>query len=153
MSSVVRGQGPISVRNAHWNGDIMFSKCWKSQKLCINKLKRVLPKIFFRRNNIHREIDQWNRHRFGAKWHVTVPNSITPIKPCANEYACHRGDICQMTQKLHVYLIFIRIFVKLWFREFFYQIHDEKCSFLSFSKTRVKHIIWNQNISVNVYVA
>ena len=31
--------------------------------------------FFFRRNNINREIDQWNRRRFGAKWDVTVPNS------------------------------------------------------------------------------
>ena len=28
----------------------------------------------------------------------------------------------------------------------FYKIHDEKCSFLSFSTTRVKGIIWNQHI-------
>ena len=35
----------------------------------------------------------------------------------------------------------------------FYEIHDEKYSFLSFSTTRVKGIIWNQHISVNVHIA
>ena len=35
----------------------------------------------------------------------------------------------------------------------FYKIHNEKCSFLSFSTTRVKRIIWNQHISVNAGVA
>ena len=80
----VRGQGPISVRNIHLNGDIMFAKCWKILKLGTNKLKldfELLPKIFFRRNNIHREIDHWNRRRFDAKWHVTVPNSVARVKP------------------------------------------------------------------------
>ena len=38
-------------------------------------------KYLFGRNNIHREIDRWNRHRFGAKWNVTVPNSVMPVKP------------------------------------------------------------------------
>ena len=28
----------------------------------------------------------------------------------------------------------------------FYEVHDEKCSFLSFSTTRVKRSIWNQYI-------
>ena len=27
------------------------------------------------------EIDLWNRRRFGAKWNVTVPYSVTPVKP------------------------------------------------------------------------
>ena len=60
----------------------MFAKCWKNLKLGTNKLKldwKLLPKIFFRSNNIHREIDRWNRRRFGAKWNVTVPNSVTPV--------------------------------------------------------------------------
>ena len=35
----------------------------------------------------------------------------------------------------------------------FYEIHDEKYSFLSFSTTRVKGIIWNQHISVNGHIA
>ena len=35
----------------------------------------------------------------------------------------------------------------------FYKIHAEKCSFLLFSTTRVKRIIWNQHISVNVHIA
>ena len=35
----------------------------------------------------------------------------------------------------------------------FSKIHDEKCSFLLVSTTRIKHIIWNQHISVNVHIA
>ena len=52
-----------------------------------NELKldfKLLPKIIFRRNSIHREIDQWNRLRLGAKWYVTVPNKVTPIGPFPN---------------------------------------------------------------------
>ena len=41
-----------------------------------------------------------------------------------------RGWHFQMTRELHIYKIFIHIFVKLWFWAIFYTIHDEKCSFL-----------------------
>ena len=36
-----------------------------------------------------------------------------------------QGLRCQMTQKLHPCLIFIRIFMKLWFWAFFYEINNE----------------------------
>ena len=103
-------------------------KFWNSAQINLSSTLNFYRRYFFRHNNIHREIDQWNRRRFGAKWHVTVPNSVTPIKPlvCKSIYIS-QGWYCQMTHKLHV--------------------------FLSFSTTRVKRIIWNQHISVNVYVA
>ena len=62
----------------------MFAKWWKNLKLGTNKLKldfKFLLEIIFRRNNIHRKIDRWNQRRFGAKWSVTVPNSVMPVKP------------------------------------------------------------------------
>ena len=78
----------------------------KNLKLCTNKLKldfKLLPKICFRRNNIHWEIDQWNRRRFGAKWYVTVPNSVAPVRPIVHKLIyMSQGLCCQMTQKLHV---------------------------------------------------
>ena len=75
----------------------------KNLKLGANKLKldlKLLPKICFWSNNIHREIDQWNRRRFGAKWNVTVPNSVTPVNPIAyaNEYTCYRLMLSNDTQ-------------------------------------------------------
>ena len=78
----------------------------KNLKLCANKLKldlKLLPKICFRRNNIYWEIDPWNRRRFGAKWHVTVPNSVASVKPivCKLIYIS-QGLCCQVTHKLHV---------------------------------------------------
>ena len=76
-------------------------KIWNTNKLKLDL--KLLPKICFRRNNIHWEIDQWKRRRFGAKWHVTVPNSVAPVKPivCKLIYISH-GLCCQMTHKLHV---------------------------------------------------
>ena len=35
----------------------------------------------------------------------------------------------------------------------FYKSHDEKCSFLPFSTTKVKRSTWNLHILVNVHVA
>ena len=75
----------------------------------------LLPKNIFQRNHIPREIDQWNRRRFGAKWNVTVPNSVTPIKPIVYELLYMSEGYFQMTRDLSIYDIFIRIFVKLWF--------------------------------------
>ena len=101
----------------------MFSKCWKNLELGTNKLKldfKLLPTISFRHYNIQREIDLWNRRQFGANWNATVPNSVTPIKPIVSEWIyMSQGWYWWMTHKLHVYQIFIRIFVKLRFREFF----------------------------------
>ena len=84
-----------------------FVNVEKNLKLDTNKPRldiRLLPKILLRHNNIHREIDQWNRRRFGAKWNVTVPNSVTLIKPilCKWIYML-QWWYCQMTHKLHVY--------------------------------------------------
>ena len=105
-------------------------KILNSAQINLSSTFNFLLKIFCRHNNIHREIDQWNWRRFDAKWHVTVPNSVTPIKPIVCKLIhMSQGWYCQMTHKLHVYQIFISIFIKLWFREFFFQIHDEKCSF------------------------
>ena len=50
-------------------------------------------------------------------------------------------------------LDFYPYFRETWILNNFYKIHDEKCSFLLFSTTRVKRIIWNQHISVNVLIA
>ena len=89
------------VSNAHNSDD-----CWKNMKLGTNKLKldlKLLPNICFRRNNIHWEIDQWNRSRFGAKWHVTVPNSVTPVKPIVYKLIYMTQVLCcEMTHKWHV---------------------------------------------------
>ena len=91
-----------------WPGTFCHEKCslkrWyqvflmlKNLKIGTNKLQldfKILPKLIFRRNNIHRVIDYWNRRRFGEKWHVTVPNSVTPIKPIVCKWIyIHRGDI------------------------------------------------------------
>ena len=80
----LRGQGPISVRNRSIKWWYHVCLMLKNLKLGTNKLKldfKLCTKILFRRNNIHQEIDHWNRHWFGAKWHVIVPNSVAPVKP------------------------------------------------------------------------
>ena len=134
----------------------MFAKCWKNLKLGRNKLKldlKLLPKIFFRRNNIHRGIDQWNRRRFGAKWNVTVPNSVTPFNPTVCKWIyIARGNVVKWHAN-YTYIKFPSVFSWNCDLSNFYKIHDEKCSFLLFSTTTVKHIIWNQHISVNVHIA
>ena len=93
-----------------WSGTYFREKCllkrWyhvfgmlKKSETRKNKLKlgfKLLPKIFCRRNNIHWEIDQWNRRRFDAKWHVTVPYSVTSIKPVVCKWIyTSRGWYCQ----------------------------------------------------------
>ena len=85
----------------------MFAKCWKNLKLGTNKLKldiKPLPKICLRHNNIHREIDQWKRRRLGAKWNVTVPNSVTPIKPYHMQMNIHVTGLIMSndTQNTHI---------------------------------------------------
>ena len=114
-----------------------------SAQINLSSTWNFLPKILFRRNNIHREIDHWNRRWFGAKWHVTVPNSVAPVKHVyANEYTCHRGKVV----KWHTNDTFFNshpYFSETVILNNFYKIHDEKCSFLSFSTTRVKRHIWN----------
>ena len=59
---------------------LKVDKIWNSAQIILSSTLNFLPKILFRRNNIHREIDHWNRRWFGAKWHVTVPNSVAPVK-------------------------------------------------------------------------
>ena len=134
----------------------MFSKCWKNLKLGTNKLKldlKLLLKMFFRSNNIHREIDHWNRRRFFAKWNVTVPKSVTPVKPIVCKWIyMSRGNIVKWHTN-YMYIKFSSAFRETVILSNFCKIHDEKCIFLLFSATRVKHIIWNQNISVNVHIA
>ena len=64
---------------------------WNSAQINLSSTLKFYRRYFLRRNNIHREIDQWNRRRFVAKWHVTAPNSVTPIKPfvCKWIYMSH----------------------------------------------------------------
>ena len=73
-------------------------KIWNSAQINLSStLKfKLFPKICFRRNNIHWEIDQWNRRRFGAKWHVTC-------RPIVYKWIyMSQGLCCQMTHKLLV---------------------------------------------------
>ena len=103
-------------------------KIWNSEQINLSWTLNFYRRYFFRRNKIHREIDQWNRCRFGAKWHATVPGfgdanfiySVTQIKPIICKWIyMSQGWYCQMTNKSHIYEICIPIFVKLWFREIF----------------------------------
>ena len=120
----------------------MLAKCWKNLKLCINKLKldfKLLPKICFRRNNIHWEIDQWNRRRFGAKWHVTVPNSVAPVRPIVYKWIyMSQGSCCQMTHKLHVCQISIRSLVELWFWAIFIKFLSKNAVFCRLAQQELK---------------
>ena len=78
-------------------------KIWNSAQINLSSTLNFLKKILFRRNNIHQEIDHWNRRWFGAKWHVTVPNSVAPVKPIVCKWIYMlQGQCCQMTHKWHV---------------------------------------------------
>ena len=79
-------------------------KIWNYVLINLSSTFNFYGKILFRCNNIHREIDQWNRRRLGAKWNVTVPSSVTQIKPivCKWIYMSQRW-YCQMTYELHIY--------------------------------------------------
>ena len=63
-------------------------KIWNSAQINLCSTWIFYRIYFYRSNNIHREIDQWNRHRFGTKWNVTVPNSVTPVKPIVCKWIC-----------------------------------------------------------------
>ena len=77
-------------------------KIWHSAQINLSSTLNFYRRYCFRRNNIHREKDQWNRRRFGAKRHVTVPCSVTPIKPIVCKWIyISQGWYCQMTYKLH----------------------------------------------------
>ena len=105
-------------------------KIWNSAHINLSSTLNFYRRYFFRCNNIYGEMDRWNRRRCVAKWHVTVPNSVTPIKPIVCKWIyMPQGWYCQMTHKLHVYNIFIRIFVKLWFREVFIKFMTKNTDF------------------------
>ena len=89
---------------------------WNSAQINWSSTLNFYREYFFRCNNIHREIDRWSRHRFGAKWNVTVPNSVMPVKRLVCKWicTCHRVMLSNDTQITRI-LNFIRIFVKLWF--------------------------------------
>ena len=99
---------------------LKVEKQWNYAQIKLSSTFNFYRKIFFRRNHIHRKIDQWNRRRFGAKRNVTVPNSVTTIKSIACEWICMSdGWYSQMTRELHISKIFIGIFVILCFWAFF----------------------------------
>ena len=77
-----------------------IAKIWHSAQI---KFSSTLN-VYFRCNDIHREIDQWNRHQFGAKWTATVPNSVTPVKPivCKWIYMSQCNVIKWHTHYMHV---------------------------------------------------
>ena len=112
----MQGQGPIFTKMVI-QYFLQVEKWWNSAQMNLSSTYKFLPKknIF----HIHQEIDQWNRRRFGAKWKVTVPNSVSPIKPiiCKRIYMSE-GWYFQMTRELHV----SKIFVELWFWEIFIKI-------------------------------
>ena len=128
---------------------LIAEKIWNSAKINLSSTLNFYQKIFSRHDNIHREIDQWNGRRFGAKWNVTVPNSVTPIKHIACQWKyISQGWYCQMPHELCIYIhtyTLHYIFVKLWFGAIF-KTFIKFCSFLSFGTTGVKHSIWNQHI-------
>ena len=66
---------------------------------------------------------------------------------------CYMGNVVKWHTNNDTYVKFPSVFRETVILNNFYKIHDEKCSFLSFSTTRVKLNIWNQRISVNVHVA
>ena len=114
--SSIRGQGPISVRDADKNCGITFVKCRKTLKLGTNKLEldfKLLPKIFLDATISTEKSTSEIDADFGAKWKVTVPNFVTPIKPivCKWIYMSY-GFYCQMTHELYINKSFIGIFVQ-----------------------------------------
>ena len=117
-------------------------------------LKWWCNKIFFQCNHIHREIDQWNRRRFGAKWNVTVPNSVTPIKPIVCEWIYMLlGWYFKMTRELHIYKIFIRIFVKLWFWAIFTKFITKNAVFCRLVHQELNVAYETSIFFVNVHIA
>ena len=130
-------------------------KIWNSAQINWSSTLNFYREYFFRRNNIHREIDRWSRHRFGAKWNVTVPNSVMPVKPLVCKWicTCHRVMLSidtQITRILNFHPHYRETVILSNFYEF---ITKNAVFFLLFKTTRVKSITWNQYISVNVHVA
>ena len=82
---------PISAKNARWSSDIVFSnvvKNWKSAQVYLSSTSKFYRTcLLFFRNHIQRGIDPWlQRPDLATKWNVTVPNSITLIKPIVCRY-------------------------------------------------------------------
>ena len=72
----------------------MLKKSETRHKINLSSTWNFYQKCFFWSNNIHREIDQWNRRRFGTKWNVAVPYSVTPVKPIVCKWIyLSRGNV------------------------------------------------------------
>ena len=122
-------------------------KIWNSAQINLSSTLNFLTKILFRRNNIHREIDHWNRRWFGAKWHVTVPDSVASVKPIVCKWIYMlQGQCCQMRHKWHVCKIVIRIFVKLWFWTFFIKFMTKNAVFC-----RLAHQELNVSYEISIF--
>ena len=105
-------------------------KIWNSAQINWSSTLNFYREYFFGRNNIHREIDRWSRHRFGAKWNVTVPNSVMPVKPlvCKLICTCHyMGNVVKWHTN-YTYIKFSSAFSGNCDFEQFLWIHNEKCS-------------------------
>ena len=76
-------------------------KIWNSAQRNLSSILQFYRGYFFSTQQYPpREIDQWNRCRFSTKWHVTVPNSVTPLKPIVCKWIyMSPGRYCQMTHK------------------------------------------------------
>ena len=55
-----------------------FETMWNSAQINLSSTLNFYRKYFWR-NDIHRDVEHWNRRRFGAQWNVTLPNPVTPI--------------------------------------------------------------------------
>ena len=87
--------------------DFITQASCNSTQINLSSTINFYRKIVFQRNSIHRENDQWNSRRFGAKWNVTVLNSVTPIKPIVCEWIyMSQGWYFQLTRELHIYKTF-----------------------------------------------
>ena len=133
----------------------MFAKCWKNLKLGTNKLKldfKLLPKFLFSkqqyptRNRPVKSTPIWPK----MKCNYLIPSRQLNLSH-ANKYTCHGVMLSNDTQitrilNFHPYL---RGTV-----DFFIKFMTKNAVFCCLAQQeRVKHIIWNQHISVNVHIA
>ena len=58
-------------------------KIWNSAQINLSSTRNFNQKYSFEATISTEKSTQWNRRRFGAKWNVTVSNSVTPVKPIA----------------------------------------------------------------------
>ena len=126
----LRSEGPISLRNFHWNNEIIFGRCWKNLKLGTNKLKlefKHLPKnIFSMQQHPPRKwpvksTPSWRKMKFNCTYFRHTNN--TYIR--GNEYIHVRGVTLSSDTQIILMWNFHQLLVKLWF----WAIHDEKCRF------------------------